>query len=390
MPPVIKGEEAAEGEGRACGAEPPPETARHREEREAAWLAPPFLPPSLSPFHGLFCRVAAAAFLPSLFRLSNTQNDSAPWLPLTGMSLPGSACRCRPAVRQSCTYLRLPPPPTTKSGDGEGRRPPCWAALRALRLPSPRRGREGGRCCRLPASRGARRSLRGEEEGARPRVGRLAALPGEAQSGGWGRGGRPSREVVVEIKGRRGEGGREKESEWRRIESVTFRGGGGPVLAPSLSRRGGGGEGRWVVVSGGAEPTQPVRCGSRGGCAWWCLPCPEHIANCVCVYVCVCLSLSIPGDCTLKIHSIQCTSLTQPQTLVLGRWRTRRCFLEGAAAVAAAAAALLLPLRQVPALGALPSPPRIISHLCWSSRHLHLLQQLQQRVHSRHPLIHKA
>lgn len=36
MPPVIKGEEAAEGEGRACGAEPPPETARHREEREAA------------------------------------------------------------------------------------------------------------------------------------------------------------------------------------------------------------------------------------------------------------------------------------------------------------------------------------------------------------------
>lgn len=48
MPPVIKGEEAAEGEGRACGAEPPPETARHREEREAAWLAPPSsLPPSL-------------------------------------------------------------------------------------------------------------------------------------------------------------------------------------------------------------------------------------------------------------------------------------------------------------------------------------------------------
>lgn len=100
MPPVIKGEEAAaEGEGRACGAEPPPETARHREEREAAWLAPPSS--SLPPFHGLSCRVAAAAFLPSLFRLSNTQNDSAPWLPLTGMSLPGLACRCRPAVRQS-------------------------------------------------------------------------------------------------------------------------------------------------------------------------------------------------------------------------------------------------------------------------------------------------
>lgn len=103
MPPVIKGEEAAEGEGRACGAEPPPETARHREEREAAWLAPPssLPPPNPPPFHGLSCRVAAAAFLPSLFRLSNTQNDSAPWLPLTGMSLPGSACRCRPAVRQS-------------------------------------------------------------------------------------------------------------------------------------------------------------------------------------------------------------------------------------------------------------------------------------------------
>lgn len=50
MPPVIKGEEAAEGEGRACGAEPPPETARHREEREAAWLAPPSsLPPCLPP-----------------------------------------------------------------------------------------------------------------------------------------------------------------------------------------------------------------------------------------------------------------------------------------------------------------------------------------------------
>lgn len=102
MPPVIKGEEAAEGEGRACGAEPPPETARHREERLPGWLPlPPSLPPSLSPFHGLSCRVAAAAFLPSLFRLSNTQNDSAPWLPLTGMSLPGSACRCRPTVRQS-------------------------------------------------------------------------------------------------------------------------------------------------------------------------------------------------------------------------------------------------------------------------------------------------
>lgn len=110
----------------------------------------------------------------------------------------------------------------------------------------------------------------------------------------------------------------------------------------------------------------------------------------VCVCVCVCLSLSIPGDCTLKTHPIQCTSLTQPQTLVLGRWRTRRCFLEGAAAVAAAAAALLLPLHQVPALGALPSLPRIISRLCWSSRRLHLLQQLQQRVHSRHLLIHKA
>lgn len=50
MPPVIKGEEAAEGEGRACGAEPPPETARHREEREAAWLAPPSsLPPPNPP-----------------------------------------------------------------------------------------------------------------------------------------------------------------------------------------------------------------------------------------------------------------------------------------------------------------------------------------------------
>lgn len=45
VPPVIKGEEA-EGEGRACGAEPPPETARHRGRRERlpGWLP---LPPSL-------------------------------------------------------------------------------------------------------------------------------------------------------------------------------------------------------------------------------------------------------------------------------------------------------------------------------------------------------
>lgn len=63
-------------------------------ERLPAWLP---LPP---PFHGL-SRRAAAAFLPSSLRLSPTQNDSAPWLPLTGMSLPGSARRCRPAVRQS-------------------------------------------------------------------------------------------------------------------------------------------------------------------------------------------------------------------------------------------------------------------------------------------------
>lgn len=157
------------------------------------------------------------------------------------------------------------------------------------------------------------------------------------------------------------------------------------MLAPSLSRRGGGGEGRGLAVP---SRLSPCAAGAGGGCARWCLPCPEHTANCVCV--CVCLSLSIPGDCTLKIHPIQCTSLTQPQTLVLGRWRTRRCFLEGAAAVAAAAAALLLPLHQVPALGALPSLPRIISRLCWSSRRLHLLQQLRQRVHSRHLLIHKA
>lgn len=95
------------------------------------------------------------------------------------------------------------------------------------------------------------------------------------------------------------------------------------------------------------------------------------------------LSLPLPPCCVPVL-------LTQPQTLVLGRWRTRQCFLEGAAAVAAAAAALLLPLHQVPALGVLPSPPRIISRLCWSSRRLHLLQHLHQRVHSRHPLLHKA
>lgn len=69
MPPVIKGEEAAEGEGRACGAEPPPETARHREEREAAWLAPPSssLPLSFSwtLFSGCCCCVSSV-LIPSL------------------------------------------------------------------------------------------------------------------------------------------------------------------------------------------------------------------------------------------------------------------------------------------------------------------------------------
>lgn len=160
----------------------------------------PFLPPSLSPFHGLFCRVAAAAFFPSLFRLSNTQNDSAPWLPLTAMSLPGSACRCRPAVRQSCTYPRLPPPLTTKSGDGEGRRPPRRAALRARRLPSPRRGGEGGReggaagCRRAAAPGGA---SAGRRKGLAP--GPAGWLPSRVRRsrGAEDGGGRPSREVVV-------------------------------------------------------------------------------------------------------------------------------------------------------------------------------------------------
>lgn len=46
VPPVIKGEET-EGEGRACGAEPPSETARHRGRRERGCLAgSPFLSPS--------------------------------------------------------------------------------------------------------------------------------------------------------------------------------------------------------------------------------------------------------------------------------------------------------------------------------------------------------
>lgn len=77
MPPVIKGEEAAEGEGRACGAEPPPETARHREEREAAWLAPPSsLPPSLlfmDSFVGLllllFFRPYSVSLIPKMIQL---------------------------------------------------------------------------------------------------------------------------------------------------------------------------------------------------------------------------------------------------------------------------------------------------------------------------------
>lgn len=152
---------------------------------------------------------------------------------------------------------------------------------------------------------------------------------------------------------------REKESEWRRIGSVTFRGGGGKLLAPSLSRRRG-----VAAVPGCCVAPRP--------------------ANCVRVCLSPCRGIA------LKIRLIQCTSLTQPQTLVLGRWRTRQCFLEGAAAVAAAAAALLLPLHQVPALGALPSPPRITSRPCWSSRRLHLLQHPHRRACSRHPLLHKA
>lgn len=125
------------------------------------------------------------------------------------MSLPGSACRCRPAVRQSCTYPRLPPRPTTESGDGEGRRPPRRAALRARRLPWARRGGEGGReggaagCRRAAAPGGA---FAGRRKGLAP--GAAGWLPSrERRSRGAGEGGgRPSREVVVEIKGRRGGG----------------------------------------------------------------------------------------------------------------------------------------------------------------------------------------
>lgn len=67
VPPVIKGEEA-EGEGRACGAEPPPETARHggRRERLPACLpGSPGLPPSFSWTPSPGCRFSSL-LLPSL------------------------------------------------------------------------------------------------------------------------------------------------------------------------------------------------------------------------------------------------------------------------------------------------------------------------------------
>lgn len=87
-------------------------------------------------------------------------------------------------------------------------------------------------------------------------------------------------------------------------------------------------------------------------------------------------------------YSTQCTSrLSRPrqrplQTLVLGRWRTRRCSQEEAAAVAAP----LLSMQQVPALLVMPHLPRIFRlRRCFSS---HLLQHLVRQDHSLR--LHKA
>lgn len=89
-------------------------------------------------------------------------------------------------------------------------------------------------------------------------------------------------------------------------------------------------------------------------------------------------------------YPTQCTSRPSPpprrplQTLVLGRWRTRRCSLEGAAA--AAAAAPLRSAQQVPASVVMPPLPRIFRLRRCSSRRL--LQQHLRRDHSLR--LHKA
>lgn len=87
-------------------------------------------------------------------------------------------------------------------------------------------------------------------------------------------------------------------------------------------------------------------------------------------------------------YPTQCTSRPSPpprrplQTLVLGRWRTRRCSLEGAAA----AAAPLRSAQQVPASVVMPPLPRIFRLRRCSSRRL--LQQHLRRDHSLR--LHKA
>lgn len=169
------------------------------------------------------------------------------------------------------------------------------------------------------------------------------------------------------------------ESEWRRTESVTFTGAElsaaeRPGLTPPPPQRRGKGVVQWLCRGVSA-------CAVRASGVGWGL-CVRCLSPGLHAKRTVWLPLSEPGNCTLKINPVQCTSLTQPQTLVLGRWRTRQCFLEGAAA-----AALLRLVHQVPAPVAVPSPPRIIHRLCSSSRRLRLLQHLPRRVHS---LLHKA
>lgn len=100
------------------------------------------------------------------------------------------------------------------------------------------------------------------------------------------------------------------------------------------------------------------------------------------------LSPSFCGIVLLKITLIQCTSLTQLQTLVRGRWRTQRCFLEGAAA---AAATLCRFCQQEQAASEAAAAWKII-HLPCSSSHRLLPQHLPLlpgRSHRR-PLLRRA
>lgn len=89
-----------------------------------------------------------------------------------------------------------------------------------------------------------------------------------------------------------------------------------------------------------------------------------------------------PTQCTSRLSPPPPPPRRPPQTLVLGRWRTRQCSLEGAALVAAP----LRSVQQVLASGVMPHLPRIFRRPRCSSRRL--LQHLPRRDHSLR--LHKA